>query len=394
MTGALSFANDQQDMGDQQDLLTGLMAQSQGYSVPQLQGAGGGALGGHGTQYGDAQVGSDQEWRDLDLLEQARGFVTAPHTGSITEGLANSISNSANVASERMKANMQMRARLQEIEAQKELQMPLLHEQMESRKDIARIMAGKNAQTPLTPEEVHGMGLAPGTVATKNAFGQVKVVQQPPAAQRVMTGMGADGQPVYADPGAAMTPKMRTDVQEYLRQSGQALPQLKSMIDTLNSDDVPTGGIGMSGYAERMGRATIGQAANAMGYKDVIGPEGAKLRNNMAQLNALLRPTLQADPRSQSAHLKPEEVDDMLPNEDHIGVSLDDARTKYGNLYQHLMDRRNEYQNLLGGQQTLGHPQGNKTSMGEEEPSKYTPTQAEAMEELKRRAAAKAAGGQ
>lgn len=298
------------------------------------------------------ELNSPQEWRDLQLLESARGLMNSPHTGRLEEGVGNMYTNLADVQQKHMAMNAAAKAKLAEIQANMDAKKEISEGQNQSREDIANIMVGKNAMTNLTPDEIKEAGLAPGTVAQRNRFGNVHVVQSPPASQRVLTGYDNNGQAQYADPGAALTPKLRSDYQEYLRQSNQAVPQLENMMNTLQPPDGsagPQSALGVSGLGERAARGSIGQAANLMGKRDVIAPDDATVRTKMEQLNALLRPTLLADPRAQSAHLTAKDINDMLPDPDSWTGSIDDAMTKYGAVHDAITKRQGEYSDILTG---------------------------------------------
>lgn len=388
MAGALSD-NDAQDAN--------MLAMSQ-YAQQQNSGNNDGAVQG-ALSAASADAGGDamntydpKEVRNLQLLEAARGYLQPTHTGSFGESLGNAVGNVATVSAAQMKQNATARAAMAKQQLIENARIQAATIGKEKGEDVAHILAGANTWKTLSPDEAKQIpGYAPGDVWQQNMRGQLQKKSSAPANQRVLTGYDKDGNASYADPGAALTPKLRSDYQEFLRQSNQVLPDLQKMVDHLNSDDVATGGIGATGYVERTLRGTVGQGLNAMGYKDVIGPEGATLRNNMSSLNALLRPVLQADPRSQAAHIGKEEIDDLLPNPDHIGVGLDDARTKYGGALKRLQERTGEYSQVLKGRSDI--TEGPASEQKDKKSIRQMPTPEEALAELARRRAAKATQG-
>lgn len=314
---------------------------------------------------------SPQEWRDLQLLETARGLASTPHTGHAAEGVQNMYANLAGVAEKQLTANAVMRAKMAEIGAAKDAEIEKGRQANQAKVDVANIMAGKNSQTNLDPDEIEEMGLPPGTVATRNKFGQIHVIHSPPASQQQMTGYDDQGKPTYAQPGAVLTPKVRSDMQTYLKNSESALPKLDEQIARMEGPDNSQTSLGVTGKLEDWANATAGQAAGLMGRKKPFFEHDTIARNNLKQLNELLMPALTTDPRS--SHMSRVEISGMLPS---LGMGEDagDALTKLKTIRATMKQRRDEYADQLKGQSSI-------TDTGDKEdkpaPDEYTPEQIE-----------------
>lgn len=339
-------------------------------------GAARGALSTPGMQ----PAASPQEWRDLQLLEAARGMATAPHTGRAAEGLQNEYTNLADVAHQQLVANAAMRAKIAEIQAAKEADISKNKDTVQGRIDVANIMAGKNSQEQLTPDEISDMGLPPGSVASRNKFGQIHVIHSPPASQQELTGYDANGNATYAQPGAVLTPKIRSDMQGYMRSTEGTLPKLNDMISTMQDpkNNVQSA-LGVSGSGEEVLNATAGQVASAFGRKTPLFPQDTELRQNLAQLNEQLAPAISADPRM--SHLSREEVHAMLPSLGH-SESAGEALTKLKTIRDTMQQRRAEYGEQLQGKNSISDTSHDSEGSGGSSGT-FTPEQVQ--EEMRRR---------
>lgn len=351
MAGALSD-NDAQDMNQMQ----------MGQMVAQQRGQPQGALSSAPDDAPDDGSGFDsqspQETRDLQSLAFAKGMMAPMHTGApLLEGYGNVASNEYNATMEHVKQNGLLRAKLAAINAQDLSRQQINQANIEGKTAIAKIMAGKTAEQLMSDDEVADAGFPPGTVAAVNNFGKVRVLHKPPVSQQMLTGFDDSGKPQYADPGAALTPQVRTSAQNYLRQSAQLAPQLDDLISKVGSSQTA---LGVSGAAERGLNATVGQVKNLVGISGAIAPKDTKLQNQMELFNESALPVLEADPRHQAmgAKARDELIQGMLPDPDSWHTDAGTAVQKLKDLKAQIGQRRALYSSMLGGKGLTNPPDG------------------------------------
>lgn len=368
MPGALS--------GDDEDMQQYLMASAAGRAPAQM----GGALSASDDYsedpdaYMDAQSTSPQEMRDLQTLAYVKGLNQPTRTGSSNESFDNAIGGQYQALAEHVKQNAAMRLKLAAIAASKNMQMQQAEKEIQGKKDVATIMAGKNAEHLLSDAEIQDAGLPPGTSAAVNNFGKVRVIHSPPAAQQMLTGFDGSGKPQYADPGAALTPQMRTSIQDYLKQANQVKPQLQQLMQDMQTPGAQTS-MGGTGKLERGANAIVGQIGNLIGARDSknpMFPKDTALNDRMKKLNELAMPVLEADPRHQALGGKAkEELEDMLPEPESWGLDPGTAHTKYKDLMDMLNTRSDEYNAMLKGHGLTNAP----SNEGGDLPAPPTPKQ-------------------
>lgn len=340
MAGALTM--DDQNSNDMQEAMMAQMHSNMG----------GGALS-NPPEAMDMQgqsAASPQEMRDLQLLAEIKGLNTGNHNGSSSSQYGEVAGNELGVATEAMKQNALMRSRLAQIQANKSAAIRIAEENIQGRTDVAHVMAGKNAERLLSDDELKEAGLPPGTSAAVNNFGKIRVIHSPPASQQQLTGFGTDGKPQYADPGAALTPAMRTSVQTYLRQANQVTPQLNTLIGDLEGGKSGSS-MGVTGMGERALEGTAGQVAGMFGRTKPLFPKDADLRTRMEQFNELATPALEADPRHQAMGADAKEhIAKMLPNPDSWHTDVGTSLTQLKALRDQMTARSSEYNAMLRGQ--------------------------------------------
>ena len=351
MAGALSEYDDQVAPVDDATAVQSMLPDDDTSSAGALSSGGADE---NPTHYNNIQAASPQEMRDLQALAYTKGMLAPKHTGAtMLEGLGQAAENKYALALENMKENAALRQKLAAIATSKNLQKQIAEAQIQGRTDVAKIMAGKSAERLLSDDELKEAGLPPGTSAAVNNFGRIRVLHTPPSAQQMLTGYDDQGKPQYAAPGAALTPAMRSSYQMYLRNANQVKPQLKQLLQDLNSTKSQTS-MGIAGGAERLINSTVGQAANLTGLADTPAPffpKDTALRDRMEKFNEMALPLLEADPRHQAMGIKGKEaLGEMLPEPDSSWQDVGTARTKLQSLYDQINSRSDEYNAALKGQ--------------------------------------------
>lgn len=347
MAGALPDDNGSQALSDYVEMQQ--LMQQRGSQQPS------GALPTNSSDESDIDQisGGSQQWRDLQLLEAARGLSTAPHTGRMEEGWGNMLTNLSGVQQKHMAMDANIRSKMAQIEAQNQAKMAQIAETAAGREDVANIMTGARTFRTLSPDEVKAAGYAPGTIVQANRFGQQHVVQSPPSNQRMLTGYDDNGQPKYADPGEALAPQMRTAYQDYLRKANQSLPQMEDLISKLENPESSTA-VGLPGTVERALEATAGQ-------KGAVAPQDLALRTQMSHFNSMAHSLLQADPRNQAmGHAAIQEMMEDLPDPDSMWESRDKSLAKLKQFRDNMKERMGQYEGALRGEAPLtsGSPLG------------------------------------
>lgn len=302
-----------------------------------------------------AESASPQDMRNLKMLAYAKGMMAPMHTGApLLEGYGNVASNELALANEHMKMNAQLRAKLAAINASKSASERISQEQIEGRNEVAKIMAGKNAETLLSDDDLQQAGLPPGTTAATNAFGKIRVIHSPPATQQMLTGFDGEGKPMYAAPGAALTPAVRSQYQTFLKNSQSVAPMLDDLIERTDPDQHPDAqsAMGASGTGERLINATVGQGAQLLGMKKGnFFKDDTKLRDDTNKFNELAMSALSNHPvyAGMGQHAR-DDIKGLLPDMDAHGADLGTVHQKLVDFKNQLTPRISEAQMALKGQ--------------------------------------------
>lgn len=342
---------------------------------------------------GNAGVYSPQDQRTLALLDNVRGQLAPKHTGNAwAEGYGQVAEDQYKTLSGILSANAKARAAMMLQNTKNQGSSSVANIRGDASKNVAQINAVGRTWTDLTPEEIASRHLPPGTEGQINGRGEFRPTYRPSSSQVQATGVDAQGNAVYAQPGQVITPQQRSQNEKYINAAQSVLPYLdENKPDSLFSklqDPGATSALGGPGMVERGAQGIMG----FFGQDKSVAPADTDLRAEISGFNRQamqLYKTVPGNENMSPAQLEAYEKDN-LPDPDSKTESRSSAFTKMNVFKRMLGQRLGVAQNAMSGQGgyagNAAPATGGSGNASPPGPDDITPEQAQA--ELDRRAKA------